>query len=210
MKALELMNDIDAMLTEISRELHRPVGKSLLQHFQDVKSHSSGCLRSVRSSQIQQLANMYHLARYSGETFSKKEYEKFLEVANNIIAVISQQPQNFTTTRRLHNKSSLTKKKVLQWQESVQQQQSSDNSVFAPLVENVEMGSVAIVTTTPQHQQVEQLHGIAAGTDSNTLESASDSVSFSNLNLSFEQSSSVKKPLLSRRHSRTKSEQTKV
>ena len=197
MKALELMNDIDGMLTDISKELHRPVGKSILQHFQDVKSHSSGCLRSVRSSQIQALANMYHHARYSGESFTKKEYDRFLDIANNIIAVITSQPQN----RR--NKS--TKKKGLQWQESV----SGGDAVFAPLVENVEMHTVSHV----------ELHGTTPSAvtekliqekDTLTVECSSDAASFSNATLSFDQSTRPLLSSVSRRHSSTSSRHSKV
>ena len=43
------------------------MGKDVCQHLFDVKSHSSGCLKSVRTSHLHSISDLYLQARYGAE-----------------------------------------------------------------------------------------------------------------------------------------------
>lgn len=57
----------DAALEDVDPTLSRPPLKSLKQHLLDVKSHSSGVMRAVRTNQITSLSDLYNHARYGVE-----------------------------------------------------------------------------------------------------------------------------------------------
>jgi len=59
----------DRVLTDVNIELKRPMGKSVRQHLLDAKSHSSGCLRTVRTNQLQALSELYLRARCGTEVW---------------------------------------------------------------------------------------------------------------------------------------------
>lgn len=88
MKTLDDMKKLEDALCRADDSLKRHPFKDLKLHLRDVKSHSSGVMRTVRSSQIKTLTDAYEHARYKAESYGKKEYNKFLEVLNDVLAGI--------------------------------------------------------------------------------------------------------------------------
>lgn len=88
MKAIDDIKKLEGILCKINETLKRPPLKDFTLHLRDVKSHSSGVLKNVRTIQIKALTDLYEHARYKQENFGKQEYEKFTDVLDDVISGI--------------------------------------------------------------------------------------------------------------------------
>lgn len=84
-RTIDLFKDIDRCLTSIDSKLKRPSNRDMLEHLLAVKSHSSGCLNFLHTSDVKTLANIYNAARYSPRLFGPTEFNKFEKIYNAIL-----------------------------------------------------------------------------------------------------------------------------
>ncbi|XP_076818397.1 protein C1orf43 homolog [Clavelina lepadiformis] len=89
-KTITSFVNLDNVLCGLSKELKRPMGKSVRQHLFDVKSHSSGVMRSVRTSHLQAISDLYMQARYGSESYGMEEHERFDIMTNDIVSILQQ------------------------------------------------------------------------------------------------------------------------
>ncbi|XP_039266669.1 protein C1orf43 homolog isoform X2 [Styela clava] len=103
MKALDDIKILERALCRTDESLKRHPLKNFKQHMRDIKSHSSGVMRTVRSSQIKALTDAYEHARYKPEPFGKQEYEKFRGVLDDIISGIEHKVKKKKTKKLQKN-----------------------------------------------------------------------------------------------------------
>uniref|UniRef100_H2ZG52 Uncharacterized protein n=1 Tax=Ciona savignyi TaxID=51511 RepID=H2ZG52_CIOSA len=130
MKTVDGFRNIDQVLGDLNKDLYRPKGKNVRQHLFDAKSHSSGCLRAVRTNQLQALADFYLQARFGTEPYHFEDHLKFLDVEAEIVAILRQ---------RTHRKRTKDKRKELHRQNAatVEVQSTSVDDVEVTLKSNL-------------------------------------------------------------------------
>nr|XP_002120744.1 uncharacterized protein C1orf43 homolog [Ciona intestinalis] len=120
MKTVDGFRNIDQVLGDLNDDLRRPKGKNIRQHLFDAKSHSSGCLRSIRTNQLQTLADFYVQARYGAESYHPEDHQKFLDTEAEIIATLRQ---------RTHRKRTKEKRRDLHRQNASVSDPSSNEDI---------------------------------------------------------------------------------
>nr|CAB3226662.1 uncharacterized protein C1orf43 homolog [Phallusia mammillata] len=137
MQAVDAFNHIDKALAEANDELQRPLGKSIRQHLLDAKSHSSGCLKSIRTNQLHLFSDMYTHARSSPETFGEAEYRRYMDLSTDII----------NTLRHRTNRKKLKERRLLRQNAASVSETNQSASTSYETTQLIEMPTVSLKDT---------------------------------------------------------------